>query len=331
VAELSDKLNYLKYLYQEICLGFSEFEYLGKPIFIKHFTELELGSFQKNKSSYEKEAIDKKLERKEDKLRFYISQGIWEESKETEIENLTKEISDLNLILNNLFIKSQVLQTKDKIRKVENKLKEINNEKNEMLGFCIEDYVEKKFTENYILNCFYKSKSMNERFFSQEAFDDLSSSDFSDLVYIINSFQDRVSHEEIKRIAACSFVMNMFQVCSDNAYYFYGKYVKDLSSFQINLFNQCRYFKNLMSNSESAVPPIDVAEDPDKMIEWYDTVKSTTNKKENDKESLGVGYRGASKEELQSMAGGNAQTLSDIAKKKGGKLSKQDFMKLHGI
>ena len=53
--------------------------------------------------------------------------------------------------------------------------------------------------------------------------------------------------------------MSLFHLCNDNAYYFYGKYVKDLTVFQANLFSQSKYFKSLIQNCfniNMAVPKV---------------------------------------------------------------------------
>ena len=92
------------------------------------------------------------------------------------------------------------------------------------------------------------------------------------------------------------------------------------------------HFKNLVSSRAESSPPEDVAEDPDKMIEWYDSIsKVSANNVDEEDGALGVGHAGANYQELQKMAGGSAKSLADVAVKKGGKLSKEDFMRMHGI
>ena len=43
MSDLYEKISFYKGLYKEIAVGFSEDKFLEKPIFIKHFTELENG------------------------------------------------------------------------------------------------------------------------------------------------------------------------------------------------------------------------------------------------------------------------------------------------
>ena len=330
MTDISTKTNFLKSLYGEICLGFSEFEYSGKPIFIKHFTEIENGLLNKKRDIFIKEAIEKGLDQKEDKLIFLIRENIWEREKEVEIDSLKKQISDSNLILQNLIVKKQINDTKNKIKSYEKKVSELQAEKNALLGFCAEDYVEKNFNELFIFEAFFKDPQLKEKHFTRAEFDSMEEDQLLEFVKFLNDFYQKFSLKEIKRLSACSFLMSLFHLCDDNAYYFYGKYVKDLTIFQSNLFSQCKYFKSLILNKAQSNPPEDVSEDPDKMIEWYEMVINSESGKADD-EVLGVGHVGASKEELQKMAGGGASTLAEIAKKKGNKLTREDFLKMHGI
>ena len=332
MGDSADKVSFLKVLYQEICLGFSEFSYSGKPIFIKHFTEIEYGELNKHKQKYAVEAVREGLSSRDDKLALLIQEGAWEESREEQIDKYKREVSDLDLVLRNLVIKSQIAKTTDNIRKAKDKLKVAVGEKMNALGYCVEDYVDKKYNEDFIYYSFYKNKDLDEKFFSEGEFYELDDCDLQGLIRLLNEFYERFSTIQVKRITACSFLMNIYHLSSDNPYYFYGKFVKDLTTFQANLFSQVKYFKNLVSSRAESSPPEDVAEDPDKMIEWYDSIsKVSANNVDEEDGALGVGHAGANYQELQKMAGGSAKSLADVAVKKGGKLSKEDFMRMHGI
>lgn len=329
MSEVEDKINFCKILYSEIISGFSEFEYSGKPIFIKHFTELETGKIVKYKSHFEREAASKGLEYKQDKINFLLRENLWDREKELESNRLKKEISDLELILKNLIIKRQINETNSKIKSCHKKIKEIESEKNSLIGFCVEDYIDKKFNELMIFESFYSDSNLEKKFFTKEEFDDLPEKDLLKLINLLNQFYERFTLKEVKKISACSFMMSIFFLCNDNPYFFFGKFIKDLTVFQSNLFSQSKYFKSLIEHKASSSPPTDVAEDPDKMIEWYEFVAA--DKQIQDDDAVGVGHFGASQEELKKMAGGNALTLKQIAEKKGGKLSKEDFIKMHGL
>ena len=67
------------------------------------------------------------------------------------------------------------------------------------------------------------------------------------------------------------------------------------------------------------------------MIEWYESIENSVMLGGKGEQSSGVGYVGASREELEKMAGGKAVTLNELAAKKGGKLTKEDFIEMHGL
>jgi hypothetical protein len=331
VSDIYEKISFYKGLYKEIAVGFSEDKYLGKPIFIKHFTELENGDLDQHRRAFTQEAIDKGLELKEEKLAFLIRNQLWSNEKEKELSLVSKQISDTEMLIKNLIIKKQINEAKAKIKKLKKTLSDLENEKFDVLGFCVEDYTNKKLNELIIYLSFYKDKDLTERFFTQEEFDSLQSGELSDLVDKLGSFYTKFDYEKVKRISASSFFMSLFSLCDDSAYNFFGKYVKDLTILQVNLFSQARYFKSLMESQAQSNPPSDVVSDPDKMVEWYESVENSAKTAGATGESSGVGYVGASREELEKMAGGKAMTLNEIAAKKGNKLTKEDFINMHGL
>lgn len=331
MSDLYEKISFYKGLYKEIAVGFSEDKYLDKPIFIKHFTELENGDLDKHRRSYYQEALDKGLNLKEEKLTFLIRNQLWSNEKEKEIVQLSKQVSDTEMLVKNLIIKKQINDAKNKIKTLKKQLSELEDEKEELLGFCVEDYSGKKLNELIIYLSFYKDKDLKERFFLEEEFDLLSERELGNLVQILSSFYDKFNHEKIKRICACPFFMGLFNLCNDNSFNFFGKYVKDLTILQVNLFSQGKYFKSLMENQAQSNPPSDVTSDPDKMIEWYESVENSISASNAGSKSSGVGYVGATREELEKMVGGKAMTLNEIAAKKGGKLTKEDFIEMHGL
>ena len=328
MSDVENKVNYLKKLYKEIVLGFSVSEYAGKPIFIKHFTEIDNGELESYRIKYQSMAKQKGLQTKEDKSKLLIQEGYWSVEKDLEIEKIKKEISDLDMLKKNLVIKRQVLQNKEKILNATSRLNEILREKEEVFGFSLEDFVSKKVNEYTIYNSFYKEKDLKEKLFSEDEFDTLAEIDLSKLIVLLNNFYVDFGHNQIKRICACPFFASLYNLCGDNAYNFYGRYVVGLTILQVNMFSQGRYFKSLIeSRGHQAMPPNDIMEDPDKMIEWYDTSSDVPSVNAD-----GISYFGASKEELKKMAG-NSNTVSvlEYAAKKGNAMTTKDFVEMHGI
>lgn len=304
--------------------------YMEKPIFIKHFSEMDNGSQAGQSAVFFNEAKKIGLLEREDKLQLLIKEGFWSIASEAEIKQLEKSISDSEMLIKNLIIKKQIKEAKQKKAEVESKLKELIDEKEECVGFCVENFVSQKTNELIIFNSFFKNKQLSQPLFSEEEFDNLSQSDISTLIKILNDFYAEFSHNQIKRICACCFFINLFSLSSKDVSSFFGTHVTNLTILQVNLFSQGRYFKSLMeSRAENSSPPSDIVADPDKMIEWYDSLSTSLPQNHSDKTG-GISYVGATKEELQNMVGGGATSLEEFANKKGGSLTMQDFLEMHG-
>ena len=327
MVSLEDKIGHLKKLYKDIVLGFSVYNYAGKPIFIKHFSEIDNASLELERGFFLSDAKKKGMLEREEKKKILISEGIWSEEKENNIETFKKEISDLELVGKNLIIKRQILQNKEKIKQVKKNLDEALREKDDIFGFCLEDFVEKKMNELMIFNCFYKDRSLTNRFFTEEEFDLMLDIEMSELISVLNGFYVDFAHKQIKRICATPFFMSIFALSEDNCYHFFGKPISDLTILQVHMFSQGRYFKNLIqSHSEKTSPPSDVLEDPDKMLDWYDSITVSKTSQAD-----GVGYVGATRSELEKIAGGKGMSVNEFASKKGNLMTTKDFVEMHGI
>ena len=305
--------------------------YMEKPIFIKHFSEMDNGRQAGQSAVFFNTAKTRGLLEREDKLRLLLKEGYWLTESEIEIEQLEKKISNLEMVIKNLIIKKQIKETKQRKTETELQLKKLMDEKEDCVGFCVEDFVFQKMNELVIFNSFFKDQKLSQPLFSEEEFDNLSQSDISGLIKVLNDFYTEFSHNQIKRICACSFFINLFSLSSEHVSHFFGTHATNLTILQVNLFCQGRYFKSLIeSRKENVTAPSDVTSDPDKMIEWYDSLSSDLSKVSSS-DSDGISYVGATEEELKKMAGSSAISISDFAKKKGGSLTMQDFLEMHGV
>ena len=312
-------------------MGFSVSTYMEKPVFIKHFSEMDNGRQAGQSAVFFNTAKTRGLLEREDKLRLLLKEGYWLTESEIEIEQLEKKISNLEMVIKNLIIKKQIKETKQRKTETELQLKKLMDEKEDCVGFCVEDFVFQKMNELVIFNSFFKDQKLSQPLFSEEEFDNLSQSDISGLIKVLNDFYTEFSHNQIKRICACSFFINLFSLSSEHVSHFFGTHATNLTILQVNLFCQGRYFKSLIeSRKENVTAPSDVMSDPDKMIEWYDSLSSDLSKVSSS-DSDGISYVGATEEELKKMAGSSAISISDFAKKKGGSLTMQDFLEMHGV
>ncbi len=108
-----------------------------------------------------------------------------------------------------------------------------------------------------------------------------------------------------------------------------------LSFYQTEVFSYGLQFKNILSDTKNK-PPEDVANDPDKLIEWADANRNAQEvlEKAKDEEGSASSLVGATPEDLKHL-GIDVETdgisLEKAAAEKGGSLNMEDLMKLHGV
>ena len=177
---------------------------------------------------------------------------------------------------------------------------------------------------------FYKDVEFSEKAWSKEQFDELSRGDLNDLVLIYNSCMDRLSNEEMKKIAISSNFTNYFYLCSDNVSEFFGKKILDLTFFQTMLASYGRLFKNIQENNSDI--PESVLSDPDALMDFAKSKNSEgqgASSKARDSEG-GYSRVGATTEDMidAGVSSKAAKGLHSIAEEKGRALNWQDFATL---
>ena len=157
------------------------------------------------------------------------------------------------------------------------------------------------------------------------------------LINFYNKSTDKFLSDNLKKISLSGFFTNLFYLCEDNAHVFFGKPLVELTFYQIELFGYGRYYKNLLQNAENPVPE-GIKGDPDKIVEWFDSAKSAKETLEKSKnagvDGSATSLVGATKQDLERLGLDNPSETVNLAKKaaeKGGRLTMEDMMKLHGV
>lgn len=140
----------------------------------------------------------------------------------------------------------------------------------------------------------------------------------------------------MKRIALSNFFLNNYHLCKDNPFIFFGKPLVELTYHQADLFAYGRYYKHILSEMKNPPAP-EIMQDPDRLLELYEIEKSQEERNDG-KETTGTASTvvGATKEDLEVLgmtkdADPMAVDLNDEIRKKGGNLSMEDLIKLHGV
>jgi len=331
-----DNKNLLRLYLVDILKGYSKTYLNDKTIYIKHMDSLSSGEVDLKKEEFYSKALKNKLPSLVDQEAYILKEDLWSEEKNKEIKKIKEYIIGLRKTKLKLFREEELISVNKQINNEENKLLNLNLEKKELIGFTAEDYANKKINEYYMFISLYKDTELKENFFSQNEFDELENVDITKLVKIYNDKLSIYNDKNLKKISLLNSHLTLFNISDDNPYYMYGKSIVYLTFYQIEIFGYAKYFKNQLSYAKHK-PADEYFEDPDKLIEWLESSKNVEElleKTSNSKaDTVSTSIIGATKEDLKKagLDESNSISLTEEAKKRGGTLSMEDLMKLHGI
>ncbi len=266
-------------------------------------------------------------------------EGDWSGEEESEMRELRSYVSNLKDTKSKVLLKAEIESINKDIEKSSDKLENLNEQKQALIGYTAEAYASKKVNENYLVTTSFKDKELTERLITEKDYNYLQDEDITALTGVFVEDSVKFSEENIKRISLCTYFMNFFSLSDDNPMTFYGKPITKLTFNQVDLFSYGRYFKTMIQNMDRSLTSEEL-DDPDKIIDLFNVSKnvekitSKTQKKEGDGKATSI--VGATKEDMERMGLSSDQnhekqvSLSQEARKQGGKLSMEDLIKLHG-
>lgn len=326
----------LKVIFSEILRGYTlvENKDFGK-IKIKHFNNFDSAELDiKNRYFYEK-ARDQGLPTREQKIEYLLKEDIWDDKKNKEILNLKTMIAGLKNSKSKVFLQAHIDDINRQLEENQLKLAHLEIQKEELIGFCAENYAQRRINEHYMQKAILKDNG--EFLLSNEDFEDLQQDQLMGLISTYNKNTRKFESPNLKKISLSGFFTNLFYLCENNAYTFFGKPLVELTFYQVELFGYARYYKSLMESSESKVPD-EVRQDPEKIVEWFESSKNAKEVMDKSqtagKEGSATSLVGATKQDLKRLGLDNPNETISLAKKaaeKGGSLTMQDMMKIHGV
>ena len=326
----------LKLIFSEILEGYSRTisKVLG-DIKLKLLNNFDAAISDIKKDMFYKKAIEKGLPSREAKIENLKRDDLWDKKRDERIKELTLINNGLNKTKSKLHIQTQIDAIKKDISKNDIELSNLTFERESQIGFTAEEYAERRVNEYYMQISIVNEN--NDLILKGETLENLDDEEISEIMTIYNSTMKRYKNENIKKISLANFFSNMFYLCGDDVYSFFGKPVINLSFYQIELFSYGKYFKSIIQNSEEKIPD-HILQDPEALIEWADSSKNAKKilekTKVDGKEGAATSLVGASKEDMERaglVKGENVIDLNKAASKKGGSLSMEDMMKLHGV
>lgn len=303
--------------------------------YIKHLDAFDSEEIDEKDEEYKRHAASKGLPTTEEKLKQLKEDGSWDSSDERKISDLELTINNLQTTKSKLMLKADIENLQKQIDSTKKELDEKKAEKSQLVGYTTDIYSSKKINEYYVFSTTYKDKKLKKKLFSEEEFDELSEQDIVKFVSIFNHNSEKTNEDNIKRIALSGFFLNNFYLCKDNPKIYYGKPIVKLTYNQADLFSYGRYFKHILSEMKNKPSP-EIMDDPDRLIELYNIGQNSQKMKQSAEDSDASTVVGATKEDLERMGMSSPSedkgiSLSKEASKKGGKLSMDDLIKLHGM
>jgi hypothetical protein len=325
----------LKLVFSEIVEGYSltRSELFG-DLKIKHINNYDSAKTDIKNNYYFEKAVSQGLPKREEKLEYLIKEKIWDPEKDKEADRLKEMLKGMNRTKSKLFLQAQIDAIKKDIVDNEIKLSNILAEKESVIGFTAEEYANRRINEYYMHISILDEEG--KQLFGENEFDELEQDQVNDIMQVYEKNNRKFKAEILKKISLADFFTNIFYLCEDNVFNFYGKPVIDLTFYQIEIYSYGRYFKSIIQNSEEKIPD-HIVEDPDKLIEWAESsknVKEVLEKSSGDAESGASSIMGATKQDLAKAGIDENQDVIDLSQKaqeKGGRLTMEDMMKLHGV
>jgi len=320
----------LKIIFAEVIKGFSyiSVESLGE-LKVRHLTNLDAAGIDIIRNKYFLKAKRKGLPDLKTRLEELDKEGSWKESDEKSLDEQKSFVSNLYQTKGKLFLERDIQEVQKKIDLAEAKIHRNYLRKSELLGLTCELYADKKISEYYIL---YSIRNEDGSLYF-DSFESVESEIFYSIQEKYAEETSKFNSKNLRRISVSPFFLNFFSLCDKNPQVFYGKPVVDLTFHQAELVTYAKSFINLVENSKHSAPDY-LYEDPDALIEFYEGQNNSDKVLDSGEGKDGSTIVGASKTDMEKIGISKDENSKDLAKEaadKGGSLSMQDLMKLHGI
>ena len=312
--------------------GYTEALFNERTVYVKHINIRDQRYLHKYYEKYRQVALDRGLEAEEDRVNYVIKEGIWEEKDDLQIKNLEFEIENLKRTVRSLFLTSQKETMQKDIEEKSKKKENIQIKRKEIMGQTAEDYASIRSGDEILRFLLFKDKELTEHLYSEGEFGELETWEVSQLTSTHQNIQDRLSDSRIQEAVLRPFFSMYLSLCED-AYGFYQKPITELTIFQLRVVLFGKMFFNIFQFTEDI--PEDIKQDPKKLLSFSEAQrnKSSGNGGLKDDADASAVF-GATREDMKEIRGqqksGKDISLTEEAKKHGGKLDMKQMMRLAG-
>ena len=307
--------------------GYTEAVFEGQTVYVKHVSIRDQRYLHKYHDKYKQLALSKGLQSEEDKLKYVIDEGIWEEKDDLEIEALTSETENLKRTARAIFLQSQRDSINQQIEENKKKIFTLQQKRKEVVGQTADDYADSRSGDEILRFLLFKNKDLTEHFYTEDEFGELEAWQVVALGKIQKEIQDRLTDAVIQKAVLRPFFSMYLSLCEDISG-FYGKPVTELTIYQLRVALFGRMFFNIFQYTDNI--PENIKDDPEKLLAYSENQKNKDTSAIKD-DAAGSAIFGATKEDVSNLGGTEGGvSLTEEAKKHGGQLNMEQMMRLAG-
>ena len=300
-------------------------------LYFKHFNNLDSRGIFSNKSNFVKEAVSKGLETESEALERITKEGFWTDEEEKDLQEKEKFVSRIKDGLKKIKIPSKREEHKKYIKLEEDRVLKKRNERKSLIGLTAEIFAENKINKLFFDSVTFIDEKLTVPALKEIGYDEVEKE--TEIYIKQQEFFKKFDETNISKAALCPFY-SPYLAFAEDPFAIYGKSLINLTTFQMRLTSYSRTFLNIFKNSQKTIPEY-ITKDPELLIEFWEAQREGSNKRPS-KASEGSGgttHFGANQQDLQTMAESDKDivSLSKEIKSKGGKLTMEQMMKLHGV
>ena len=308
--------------------GYTEALLNDKPAYIKHVSIKDQRYLHKYYEKYKNLALSKGLEGEEDRMAYLIEEGVWSSEEDSKISSLKFEIENLKRTKPKLPLPSQRKTLGDTISERTTDLIKLLSDKKAVVGKTAEDYATSRSGDEILRFLLFKDEKLTQHLYTEEEFGELETWELAKINSSQADISERFSDIKVQEAVLRPFFSMYLSLC-ENVGAFYSKPVTFLSIYQLRVVLFGRMFFNIFQYTEDI--PDDIKEDPERLMSFSEMKKDKGAKAGIRDDADGSMVFGATKGDLKSLdADPNAPSLSEEAKKHGGKLDMKQMMRLAG-
>jgi hypothetical protein len=301
------------------------FDLNGQRLFIRHFSLRDQNLISDYYDKYEKIALSKGIEKSDQIYKRLKADGDWSEEDDLKISEMQLYVENLKKTKSKIFLPSQKNAHQKLIDEEESKLNFLLSKKAELVSVSAEDFANKRANEEFLRCLLYRDEELKNLAFSDEEFGELTSESVAEISKKYYEISKKLSDTNIQKIVLQDF-FNMYLSACENPYFFYGKFISELSVFQVKLCLFGRIFYNIFQYHDDI--PENIKKEPQAIFDFVDSKKNRESFKDKYKDGATAIF-GATEKDLDILdPSARKISLADEIKKNGGSLDMDQMIKL---